>query len=431
MSHHENDPSAWAARYGTDNAYIARLARQYISTLFGGDQTKIVCVSSNIVALLRGKWGLQNILGNSKSGKKYRGDHRHHFIDALVAANSNRSIVQSIQTEAARCEKDGLDDFVERIAPPFGKGKDFYNTVKAATETKVKLSRKAEHSASGQMHEDRLLGIVTDTNLQTPDKNGSYLCRKKIKLSSYNKLSELNKVKIQKTVLDLNIVEVKAAAIRLEKVKNEIALHSEAALGQLNEEHKKLSPADQKKNKITDAKIYKKAMEIHRSKAGQENLTIFEFNKLVNIKTEYPSNTPQAGYIGGRNNRIDFYIDNGSKLRWECISVINANKIGAKKDPFVPASQKAGNSLLWSAHKDDIIEMDDPENPSQRSYFIVAKLGDTMGVVPIFDARATTGEEREKRQTYIRRLKFYKDGGAQRVILDEIGNIQFSFPRLK
>ena len=431
MEEYENDPSAWAARYGTDNAYIARLTRQYLSILFGGDQTKIICVSSHIVALLRGKWGLQNILGNTKSGKKYRGDHRHHFIDALVVANSTRSMVQRIQTEAARCEKDGLDVFVERIAPPFGEGKDFYDAVKAATMTNVRLSRKAEHSSRGQMHEDRLLGIVTDKNLQSPNENGSYLCRKKIKLSSYNSLEGLNKVKIQKPVLDLNLAEVQAAAVTLEQIKGAMAMHAEAALEQLNAEHEELSPAEQTKNKITEPKIYKKALNIHRSKAGKENLTVFEFNKLINIKIEHPSNTPQAGYIGGRNHRIDFYMESETKLCWECISVLNANKIGAKKDPFVPASQRAGNYLLWSAHKEDIIEMDDPENPGNRTLFTVAALTDNMmAVVPIFDARATTGEEQEKRQTYNRRLKFYKEGRAQRVVLDEIGHRQFLFPKL-
>ena len=430
MDEYENDPKAWAARYGTDNAYIARVTRQYLSILFGGDQTKIVCVSSHIVALLRGKWGLQNILGNSKTGQKYRGDHRHHFIDALVTAFASRSIVQRIQNEAARCETAGLEKFVEHIDPPIGDHKSFFNAVKAATEKKVLISRKAEHGLNSQMHEDRLLGIVTHKDLPTPDKNGSYLCRKKIKLSSYNSLPSLNKVRIQKPALDLNIPEVEKAFQSLKNVKKEMTLNVELASKQLKKERDRLSGADKIKNKVTVTKVYKKALEIHEENGGQQHLTVFEFNKLVNIKSQHPSNIPVAGYIGGRNHRIDLYKQNGSKLRWECISVIDANKIGAKKDPFTPNSSKKESLFLWSAYKDDVIEMDDPEQSGKRSLFLVVSLGEKMGVAPIFDARATTGEALEKRRTYQRRLTFFKDHGAQKVILDEIGNRKFSFPKL-
>ena len=97
----------------------------------------------------------------------------------------------------------------------------------------------------------------------------------------------------------------------------------------------------------------------------------------------------------------------------------------------MPASQRVGNYLLWSAHKEDIIEMDDPENPGNRTLFKVAALtDDRMAVVPIFDARATTGKGQDKRKTHTKRLKFYKERSAQRVVLDEIGHRQFLFPKL-
>lgn len=425
LQEYEDDPDSFAARYGSDNAYIARVARQYLSCLYG-DQTKVITVSSHVVALLRGKWGLQGILGSKKSGKKYRGDHRHHFIDALVTATASRSTIQKIQTEAARCERKGLEQFVESIEPPFGSSKEFFNAVKQATFENVRISRKPNHSLKGQLHQDRLLGIVDPE----PNMEGKYLCRKRAELKTYSKLSELKKVKIQNTIRT-GIAEVDKARLDLERITTTMSILAKEAELAIIQEQKEAPKGPVKAP--TEQAIFKRALEMHQEHSGQSKFTLFEMNSLVNIQSSFPSNQPTGGFISGRNFRADFYVDAIGKLCWECISMLNANRIAAAKNPFILKSAEKGNSLLWSVHKDDLIEMDHPEEASRRILVSVAAISENkMGVVPIFDARGTTKTDPNGiRQQWNRRLNFYRTHGAQRVVSNEIGKIIFKYPRLR
>lgn len=112
--------------------------------------------------------------------------------------------------------------------------------------------------------------------------------------------------------------------------------------------------------------------------------------------------------------------------------MMNANRIGAAKTPFLPKSNEEGNSLLWSAYKDDVIEMDDPEEPTKRVLVAVAKMREgKLGVVPIFDARGTTKTDPNGIRTmWEKGMSFFKNQNANRVITNEIGKIIFQFPRL-
>ena len=424
LQEYEDDPDSFAARYGNDNAYIARVTRQYLSCLYG-DQTKVISVSSHVVALLRGKWGLQGILGSKKSGKKYRGDHRHHFIDSLITATASRSTIQKIQTEAARCERKGLEQFVESIDPPFGSSKEFFNAIKQATVENVSISRKPNHSLKGQLHQDRLLGIVDPE----PNKEGKYLCRKRAELKTYSKLSELKKVKIQNTIRT-GIAEVDKARLDLERITTTMSILAEEAELAIIQEQKE-APKGQVKAP-TEQAIFKRALEMHQELSGQSKFTLFEMNSLVNIQSSFPSNQPTGGFISGRNFRTDFYRDKSGNLCSECISMINANRMGSGKTPFLPKANEEGNSLLWSAHKDDLIEMDDPEDPTQRILVAVAKMREgRVGVVPIFDARGTTKTDPNGiRKMWEKGISFFKNQRANRVITNELGKIIFKFPRL-
>ena len=171
---------------------------------------------------------------------------------------------------------------------------------------------------------------------------------------------------------------------------------------------------------------------MHQEQSGQSKFTLFEMNSLVNIQSSFPSNQPTGGFISGRNFRTDFYVDATGKLCWECISMLNANRIAAAKNPFIPKAGEKENSLLWSVHKDDLIEMDHPEEPSRRILVSVAAFSENkMGVVPIFDARGTTkADPNGIRQQWNRRLNFYRTHGAQRIVTNEIGKIIFKYPRL-
>lgn len=405
------------ARYGTDNAYIARLARRYLACLYGGRQEKVVAVSSHIVSLLRYKWGLQGILGSKKDGRKARGDHRHHFMDALVTAAATRSIIQRIQTEAARTEKQGLETFVERIEPPFGDRQAFFDHVREAVMERVTISRKSEHSKLGQLHQDILWGIDGD-----PDGKGYFVCRLSKPLSDYATLAELNKASIKKTLPDCP--SINRARQDLERIRDSIKRLGPRAEKELKRQRQQGIAAGKKGKAVLSKDIYARAVELHKKNGGKAEFVLYERKKLVNLRRS--GNRVTGGYVSGRNHRKDFYIDAKGKLRWQLISMMDANDAR-----FVPEAEKDGNRLLWSAHKDDMLEMDDPEGSGRRVRVVVAKLSeDKIGVLAQTDARASDGAGEEKRQLWEYGLSYFYKRGARRIVPDPLGGVRFRFPSL-
>lgn len=413
MKNFEDGQESFRARYGTDNSYIARVTRQYLTCLYG-EPTRVIAVSSHIVGLLRGKWGLLKILGEKASGKKARDDHRHHFIDALVTACATRSMVQRIQTEAARCEREGLEAFVKTINPPFGDGKMFFNAAKEATLDRVTLSRKADHSIAGQMHEDTLRGIIDG-----PDKAGKYTCRVRRKLKDYATLAALEKPTFKTTLPDLP--EIASAREALDELKASVRRHIQAATKELEEERAADIEAGKKGKKVSDRTVFARAVKLHMDADGRSTFTLYENMNLVNLRRSKNGNRLTGGYVGGRNHRMDFYLDGSGKVQWQCISMMDAN------DPrFEPEASKEGCKLLWSAHKEDVLLMDNPDKPDERIRVTVGKFRDiTTGVVPECDAR-----DSKKRVMWEKGLSFFYKAGAQRVILDPLGDISWHFPAL-
>ncbi len=414
MKRFEEDKEGYRARYGTDNSYIARVARQYLACLYG-EQHKVVAVSSYIVAMLRGKWGLQKILGSKESGKKARDDHRHHFIDALTAACATRGMVQRIMREAARCEKKQLDDFVKTIAPPFGEPKEFFNAAREAVFERVTLSRKADHSQNGQLHEDTLMGIVGD-----PGKDGSYVCRKRKKLTDYNMLEKLEKPKIKKTLPD--IPEINKARDCLDTIKESVRNFTYQATRELEKERQADIASGKRGKKVSPNAVFSRAVQLHKEAGGKTAFTLYEKNKLVNVRRAGDGNRPTGGYISGRNHRKDFYLDKKGKLKWQLVSMMDANDKN-----FMPEAEKPGNSLLWSAHKEDVLEMDDPDDVGRRIRVVVAKFNSpNFGVIPEADARADT----KGRILWENGLKYFREKCAQRIVTDALGEIIWRFPAL-
>jgi len=422
MERYLEDEDGFRARYGMDNSYIARVTRQYLSCLYREPQ-HTVAVSSKIVSMLRGKWGLMGILGSKSSGKKSRNDHRHHFIDAMVTAFATRAIIKRIMDEAKRTERENLDVFIEKIAPPIVDDIDFFQACKQATLERVQMSRKPEHSTSGQLHEDTLMGIVDG-----PDKNGSYICRKRKQLKDYPKLSALNKVTIQNTLPDLpEIVKARADLQSLKTTMEKLCVRAKTQL-----EHELLEKPKQGKKvkEPTENAIFSRARKLHNDENGNNKLILFEKNKLVNVRYDTDDTGERkavAGFIGGRNHRKDFYFDGKGKLRWQLISMLQAND-----NNFIPECRKPGNRLLWSGHKEDVLLINNPDDVSEKIRVVVAKMSEAkLGVVPLFDARMASHENpEEKRKMWENGLKFFIEHQAQRIVTNELGDIVYRFPVL-
>lgn len=129
----------FVSRQLTDTAYISRLVTQYLNCL----GAPIVMPRGQMTAELRHVWGLNTILDPDGGGKKNRADHRHHAVDALVLALTDRKRLHALANDRGR-----------DVKPPWEGFRD------QATETikGIHVSHRALRGIRGALHEDTFYG---------------------------------------------------------------------------------------------------------------------------------------------------------------------------------------------------------------------------------------------------------------------------------
>jgi CRISPR-associated endonuclease Csn1 len=135
----------------SDTAYITTCVRQYLLHL----GTDIVCTKGQSTAELRRLWGLNGVLRDDGLNLKSRDDHRHHAVDALVIALTDRSRLQQL----ARTQ--GTND--ERLPPPWA---DFREQV-AELADGIKVSHRAARKIAGALHKETIYGPTSKPQFQS------------------------------------------------------------------------------------------------------------------------------------------------------------------------------------------------------------------------------------------------------------------------
>lgn len=157
MERYENEERDFLARQLVDTGYIARIATAYLKRT-GAD---VWVTPGRLTADLRWSLGLDSVLpGHNREEKahpaKNRLDHRHHAVDALVVALTDRSLLQHCATLAGRRETEGRERLLPPLDPPWP---SFHSDVRAAVERAV-VSHKADHGVQGALHNDTAYGLV-------------------------------------------------------------------------------------------------------------------------------------------------------------------------------------------------------------------------------------------------------------------------------
>jgi CRISPR-associated endonuclease Csn1 len=163
------------ARQLNETGWLARVAKQYLTAVT--DPYKIHVLPGKLTAMIRAKWGLNDLLpDHNYSNAKNRKDHRHHAIDALVAALTDRSLLHRMSS--------AYDDERQKIEVPLP-WPTLRDDLDAALK-KMVVSHKPDHgvfgvrkggrdNTSGQLHEDTAYGTV-----KLPEKeNGANLVYRK------------------------------------------------------------------------------------------------------------------------------------------------------------------------------------------------------------------------------------------------------------
>jgi CRISPR-associated endonuclease Csn1 len=140
----------------TDTAYITRKVREYVQCL-GCD---IVCTKGQCTAELRHMWGLDSVLRDDGLDLKNREDHRHHAVDALVIALTDRSRLQALAR--ARTRDDG-----EVLPEPCPRFRDLVEEQVNC----INISHRVARKVAGALHEETIYGPTSKPRRAAPSES--------------------------------------------------------------------------------------------------------------------------------------------------------------------------------------------------------------------------------------------------------------------
>lgn len=121
----------------TDTAYITRVACDYLKAL----GTDVLGGKGQLTAELRHEWGLNSILREDDLSLKNREDHRHHAVDAIVIALTDRSCLQSLARGT-------------QLPAPWA---TFRADAEAAINA-IRVSHRVRRKVAGALHEETIYG---------------------------------------------------------------------------------------------------------------------------------------------------------------------------------------------------------------------------------------------------------------------------------
>ncbi len=160
------------ARQLTATGYIASVTVAYLKCLFERDHD-VLGLKGELTAELRRQWGLNDILRDDGLDMKSRDDHRHHAVDAIVIALTNRSRLQAL----SRIRKSGG---VLRT----GEALDFpWETFREDVMDRIgriQVSHRSSRKVAGALHEDTLYGAT--------EEEGVFVVRKPLESLSPNEV---------------------------------------------------------------------------------------------------------------------------------------------------------------------------------------------------------------------------------------------------
>ncbi len=212
----DEEGETFLSRQLNDTRYMSRAASQYLMNIC----EKVEPITGGITALLRESWGLTSKLDENgehikdpndraipfidnpfldfdlheselNKGGKSRLDHRHHFIDAVVLALTERNAIQKISTEIAADENVGVD--LKDIKRKLGKRlKGFLKRIpwqRLVPEVKEMMScivisfkKDPITKVQGKFHKETIYGLLRDKDGQPLLENGKkvYVFREKL-----------------------------------------------------------------------------------------------------------------------------------------------------------------------------------------------------------------------------------------------------------
>ena len=164
----EIDGSDFISRQLNDTGYITRATVEFLQLLFE-KPSSVLGLKGQLTAELRWQWGLDTILSELvdspawqeknklRAGEKNRADHRHHAVDAIVVALTNRSRLKKL-SDAVKGGQ--ARDASSKLPEPWT---EFRQTV-ADRVAAINVSHRVDRKVRGALHEETVYGSTRVEN---------------------------------------------------------------------------------------------------------------------------------------------------------------------------------------------------------------------------------------------------------------------------
>lgn len=385
------------ARHLTDTQYLSRLAREYLSALYPetGEGSSHVWVSpGRLTEMLRRNWGLNhhlpdhNLAGGATQPKNRR-DHRHHAIDAIVVAVTDRAMLNRIAREAGSQGHEAADRLVAGIPDPWaGFSEAVGEAVRAITVSHrpdhgsaSKAGRPANRDATaGRLHNETAYGLTGEK-----DARGLDIVVTRKPLSAFKKPADLGAIRDE----DLK-----------QKLKDWTAGREGAAFEQAMRAfgHPERGP---------------------RSYPGLRRIRVVEPLSVIPIRDR--QGRAYKAYKGDSNHRFDVWELKTGKWKDEVVSMFEAHQPGWSSP--IRADNPTARKVL-SLQQNDVVAI---ERDGERELMRVVKFSaGTLVLAPPQEAGSLKARDADKDDPF--RYVYGSPSSLQRwkarqVRIDELGRI--------
>lgn len=382
MEQFEKDGRDFLARQLNETRYLSRLAKFYVGKICDPDQVWVV--TGQMIGLLRGKWGLNDLLVGhnaadaTEAAPKNRADHRHHAIDAMVIGAMTRGLVNEIARRAGEAEQRDERLFAG-VEPPFA---EFRSVVRAALDGML-VSFKPEHGMQGALHEDTAYGLVRDA---ARAEIGNLVRRKPIE--------SLTSAEIE-TVRD-PLLRAKLLAVR--------------------------APFADDKGKVKDAKALQQALRVFSEQEKIRRVRVGKADASVIEIADRGSGAPYKALVPGENHHMDIVQMRDGTWRGYAESLFAVNR---KDWRPIWEKEKTGGKLVMRLHKGDMIELTDADGA--RRVKVVVRLSPSNNVLYLVpyneggDFQKRHVDDSDMFRWDFANIAKLKERGARAVRIDEMG----------
>ena len=478
------DRDTFQSRFLNDTRYAARMAARYLSCVCA-DPNGVISLNGRITSSLRHEWGLHTLIrdimidegrldaadvkspengaaldgirARRRRADKIRWDHRHHLLDAVIAACTTRSDVQRLQTLAA--QDIGSEDASEILAQIRRADHDFNNAgvcwqrgfreaVKTFLQNRgrddtaderpaTSVVTKVDHDPRGRLHEETNYGLICEV----PKKPGQYVTRDHVAISELN-AEQIEKLGVPRTAIEA-VEEAMETGARIwwggDDPKSALRDVLAKDLTTLRTRLLKLmdeTPAEC----LTKARTDKGRKRIRARWAteryieeptGRRRFTRIQIVSLRILKGPLRRGMkPRRANPMGGNDRLIYFVNGEGDRDLEVVSTLDANMPG-----FEERWRREGGRPLFTLRKDDLVEMAvDPKHPnSPRCIYRTVSFSGTgnpdLEFLPIEEARAPKEVPKGVR-IRITNVKAFRDRRPEMILCDPTGRVRWRGPRL-